>query len=792
MKMNKFYLRGLASTLAFLLSFSVSAATWNFSSLSSADRSNLNADATSWSYDSAKERWGNAKTQTDAPLTANGTELEFTKGLKFTLSMADEVRIDPKTGCLTLNKATAKVTIPDLKAGWTVSIISKCSSKTEARTIETSNLTQVSGFETSTSADGNKTRIGTVEADGNVVFNSTGGMYIYSITVSDGQGGGNTPEAGDHSVRLDANQNQMLLRTVSGDLKYYNTVDISEVNIDKASGTVTVTPKAGDWNDEFKQNIAAINFAKAPDSGSEGDITNRGVNITEAKGWFESCYAKWDLLEGATTYRVYIKGGKYTEYTKIDQPLVRNYGTYGRADMVGLPAGTYSMKVVPVIGGTEMEAQASEAQNMAVRPYDRSGFAHHNFSGVGAYKDNGELKDNADVIYVTAETAKTVKCTIFHDKAEKEFTGLQAIMAALEKGTAKRPIAVRIIGTIKNTDMDDLISNEGLQIKGKSNSIPMNVTIEGIGDDATIWGFGFLVRNAYSVEMRNFGNMICMDDCISLDTNNKNCWIHNIDFFYGGTGSDSDQAKGDGSVDVKGNSQYITIAYNRFHDCGKTSLCGLKESGPNYISYHHNWFDHSDSRHPRVRTMSVHVWNNYYDGCAKYGAGASLNSSIFVESNYFRGSKSPMLINGMGTDAKGSGTFDDPNGGLIKSFGNVFAEKGSSSNYTTITQHVSAADFDCYEVASRDEKVPSTVVSKLGGSTYDNFDTDPALMYDYTPLDATEVPAVVTGFYGAGRLNHGDFTWDFSYPGADTDYSVISELKTALLNYRPTLVGIFE
>ena len=60
------------------------------------------------------------------------------------------------------------------------------------------------------------------------------------------------------------------------------------------------------------------------------------------------------------------------------------------------------------------------------------------------------------------------------------------------------------------------------------------------------------------------------------------------------------------------------------------------ESGPNYITYHHNWFDHSDSRHARVRTMSVHMYNNYYDGNAKYGVGSTMGSSIYIENNYFR------------------------------------------------------------------------------------------------------------------------------------------------------------
>ena len=631
---------------------------------------------------------------------------------------------------------------------------------------------------------------------------NTGTNLMFISVVRDPGTGGENPEpgptpSGDHSVGMNTLNNQMLLQLGSGDVKYYNTADLAEVNIDKATGTVSVTPLAGDWNDEFKQNVTAIRFAKAPETGADAEISNKGVNITEAKGWLESVYAKWEPLEDASTYRVYIKGGKYSDYTRIDRELVRNYGSYGRVDMVGLPAGVYSLKVVPVIGGTEDESMASEAKEMAVKAYDRSGFAHFNNSGVGAYKDNGELKDDARVIYVTAETAKTVKCLVKQsdkDGEGTEFTGLQAIINAYQKGVETRPLAVRLIGTIRDSDMDALGSSaEGLQIKGKNNTIPMNITIEGIGDDATTWGFGFLLRNTVSVELRNFANMLCMDDCISIDTDNKYCWVHHLDLFYGNAGGDSDQAKGDGTVDIKNDSQYITVAYNRFHDSGKSSLCGMKsESGPNYIDYHHNWFDHSDSRHPRVRTMTVHVWNNYYDGCSKYGVGATTSSSVFVERNFFRHSLAPMMSSRQGTDAKGDGTFSGENGGIIKSFGNLYAEKGTADKYNVITHAMSATDFDCYEASSRDEKVPSTFKALVGGGTYDNFDTNPALMYDYTPLEASEVPAVVTGFYGAGRLNHGDFVWDLNYSGADTDYSVNTQLKAALESYKSTLVGIFE
>jgi len=371
------------------------------------------------------------------------------------------------------------------------------------------------------------------------------------------------------------------------------------------------------------------------------------------------------------------------------------------------------------------------------------------------------------------------------------FTGLQAILDAYQKGYEKRPLDVRFIGLVEKADLDAVSSSsEGLQIKGKAAYSNLFITLEGIGDDATLRGFGLLLRNAANVELRNFAIMRCMDDCVSIDTDNKFIWVHHLDFFYGQKGSDADQVKGDGTTDIKGDSQYITVAYNHYFDSGKSSLCGMTgESRPNYIDYHHNWFDHSDSRHPRVRTMSVHVWNNYYDGCAKYGVGATSGSSVFVESNYFRATKDPMLISQQGTDAKGGGTFSGETGGMIKSYGNVYADKGSSSNFTPVTQHESTTSFDCYEVAARDEQVPGSVKVLVGGTAYNNFDTNSTLMYTYKPAAATQVPAEVTGWTGAGRLGKGDFKWTF-ISSDDSSYAINAALSAAIDSYQSKMVGI--
>ena len=554
-----------------------------------------------------------------------------------------------------------------------------------------------------------------------------------------------------HAVARNSKVNQMYVTTKSGDVKYYNTADLTSVKFegDKA----IIAPKSGSENDEYDASVQEISFAKKVEQGASGDFNNPAgvIQITEAKGWQESAYLKWAPFEGASSYNVYV------DDKKIDAQLVRQYKSYYRADVLGLKEGTYSVKVVPVNADGAEIAGANTASNLVVKSYNREGFAHFKYDGVGAYNNDGTLKAGAKVLYITARSAKTVSTTVNTGKLET-ITGLQSIIDAYSKGKDKTPIAFRFIGKISLSDLDHISSSaEGLQIKGAK----MNMTFEGVGDDATVYGFGFLLRNATSVEFRNLAIMRCLDDAMSLDTNNSHVWIHNMDFFYGKKGGAADQAKGDGTVDIKANSQYITVAYNRFWDNGKASMCGMKtESGPNYITYHHNWFDHSDSRMARIRTMSVHMYNNYYLHNDVYGVGATMGSSVFMESNYFDATKRPIMSSKQGTDAKGDGTFSGENGGLIKAYGNVFANKPDNFSYVPYAENNTS--FDAYEVSQPSEQVPTSVKTLVGGTSYDNFDTNPSLMYAYVADKAADVPAIVEGFYGAGRLNHGDI--DFVIP----------------------------
>ena len=754
-------MKKMVFTLALLLMSlsAVMAQTWTFGAMSEADKALCAADA-NWVL--GTDRYGYTLALKNEALVANGSELAYAKGLKFTAGAPTDktdgkakVRLNFGSSRLELNGNGVSLIIPSLKAGQKVTVSCKTGSTSTARCLDASNLTSVSGsFGTPTKDQ--VTNVGTVTADGDVVLKTNGGgMNIFSVKVETVSGGTSvTPGSTDkitNAVARNSKVNQMYVTTNAGDVKYYNTADLTSV---KFEGDKTIiTPKSGAENDEYDASVQAIRFAKKADQGESGDVENPAgvIQITEAKGWQESAYLKWAPFEGASSYNVYV------DDKKIDAQLIRQYKSYYRADVLGLKAGTYSVKVVPVNAeGTEI-AGANTASNLVVKSYNREGFAHFNYDGVGAYNNDGTLKAGAKVLYITAKTAKTVSTTVNTGKPET-ITGLQSIIDAYSKGKDTTPIAFRIIGKVNLSDLDHTSSSaEGLQIKGAK----MNMTFEGIGDDATVYGFGFLLREAISVEFRNFAIMRCLDDAMSLDTKNQHVWIHNMDLFYGKKGGAADQAKGDGTIDLKDNSQYITIAYNRFWDNGKASMCGMKsETGPNYITYHHNWFDHSDSRMARIRTMSVHMYNNYYQHNDVYGVGATSGSSVFMESNYFDATKRPIMSSLQGTDAKGDGTFSGEKGGLIKAYGNVFANKPENFSYIPYAENNTS--FDAYEVSDPSQQVPSSVKTLVGGTSYDNFDTNPSLMYAYSADKAEDVPSIVEGFYGAGRLNHGDI--DFVIP----------------------------
>lgn len=513
-------------------------------------------------------------------------------------------------------------------------------------------------------------------------------------------------------------------------------------------------------------------------------LNAQSVNITEQTGWLESAYLKWEPVQGADSYNVYYTGEGITD-KKIDTQLIRSYGSYFRADVPGLKAGNYTLKVVPVTNGTE--GTATSSNSISVLAHDRTGFAYRGGRLPGAYNFDGTIKTNAVVIYITQNTKNTVSLVVTGANANP-CIGLQNILDGFKKGNDNRPLVVRMIGNI--TDLSNMLGGD--IVIENDNNINNSITMEGIGSDAYANGWGVRIKNASNIEVRNLGFMLTNaseGDNIGLQQGNDHIWVHNNDMFYGDAGGDADQGKGDGALDAK-KSTDVTFSYNHFWDSGKSNLLGLSEGSiPDlYITYHHNWYDHSDSRHPRVRYYSAHVYNNYYDGNSKYGSGSTLASSLFMEGNYFRNCKYPMLTSKQGSDIfnNSPGTFSGEAGGTIKAFNNTIVGAQRFVPYDATNFPV---EFDAIVTAARGDVIPATIKSKLGANIYNNFDTNAALYIKNLVIQDPEAARDQVIAY-SGRVSGGDLKYTFNNAVDDASFAVNQALKSLLINYQTQLVYV--
>ena len=209
-------------------------------------------------------------------------------------------------------------------------------------------------------------------------------------------------------------------------------ISAGNVLIDKASTESEVSGALV----EAKQNVLATINALSSSTQTEPD-TNTSV-LKVCQGLNEEIALEWsDSKYSASTTSVYYRLSSDTSWTIIDSELVRTTSSGVRADILGLETGNYSIKL-------ESGSNVVIKNDIDVYAQDRSGYAHFNNStGIGAYNNDGTLKSNAIVIYVTNENKNTVKATI----AGKEYTGLVNILQNASKSS--NPIAIRILGRIQ-------------------------------------------------------------------------------------------------------------------------------------------------------------------------------------------------------------------------------------------------------------------------------------------------------------------------------------------------------
>lgn len=245
------------------------------------------------------------------------------------------------------------------------------------------------------------------------------------------------------------------------------------------------------------------------------------------------------------------------------------------------------------------------------------------------------------------------------------------------------PLIIRIQGTINIT------SKQGVR---------PNKTIIGVGTTAVVNGGGFDFYRSFNVMVRNITFTNAEDDAINIGQNSHHIWIDHNRFV----------SPVDGSIDYVRGADYVTISWNHFDHTDKTMLISHSDSnasedtGHLKVTIHHNFFDHSRQRHPRVRFGEpVHVFNNYYLGNELYGIASTMNGGALAEGNYFENVPFPCF--------SASGYADSGPGRLVQR-NNIFVGSGPCEANGTV---VEPSTYYSYTVDSP-STVPGIVLNGVG------------------------------------------------------------------------------
>ncbi|MDO4299995.1 MAG: cohesin domain-containing protein [Clostridia bacterium] len=508
-----------------------------------------------------------------------------------------------------------------------------------------------------------------------------------------------------------------------------------------------------------------------------GPVTAQAAGFSVAAGWNETIYAEWpdsnpDSANVTVGYRPKGSTADYTYLTGDDLTyLVRAASSsgYGRVDIPGVAAGNYELKVT-ASDGTEYINN-----NIKVYAHDRSGYAHFNYSqGVGAYNNDGTPKDNAVIVYVTDENKDTVELPGYEGKTwsytpssgdpyTRTGVGIGNIlnnnMKLVQEVTLtdNRPIIVRLVGTVTVPEnltpynvKDPILGGA----KGDNGNLAItkyarNVTIEGIGDDATVDGWGFTFSQTAtcpaeageSFEIRNLTFKNYTEDATAFQGDDaitapiRRIWVHNNTYYpgYCANPAQSDKAEGDGAIDFKRGHNF-TLAYNHFVKCHKTGLIGSSEKIVQYNStLHHNWYESVEARQPLAAGGNIHIYNTYYDQSSSVTIDLRGAASCLAESNYFNTCSRPWnlrdstcrlkLYNNINENQKKAGTI---NGTVVEA--SARSEEGLSDNGLTMIDGGSIANWDLNTAYFYCDASGNTQVTRLD--------------------DAADVPEVVATYAG--------------------------------------------
>lgn len=302
-----------------------------------------------------------------------------------------------------------------------------------------------------------------------------------------------------------------------------------------------------------------------------------------------------------------------------------------------------------------------------------------------------------------------------------------------EKNKSTTPAIVWLSGTFTASDGRDS-GSPWFDIKRTS-----NITIYGT-DSFKMQNVGFFLNEAENIILRNI--YIVMPkadngaDGISMQES-KNVWVDHCTFESVNQEKDYE----DGSCDITHATSGVTVSWCHYIKTQKSSLVGHSNSNSEdkaiTATFHHNFFDGSSSRHPRVRFGKVHVYNNFYNGCTTYGVGSAYEAMVLVEHNAFDNVHLPTDICTFPAKQSGSSWVSNLQGSVA---GYLYA---ANNEFTNIPSNAS-------------DPYPFTNVEwiKYGGEklsvAFVYADFAPTYTYVYNP--ASEVAEIVRAGAGVGKM----------------------------------------
>ncbi|MFK4099963.1 pectinesterase family protein [Streptomyces sp. NPDC019531] len=226
-------------------------------------------------------------------------------------------------------------------------------------------------------------------------------------------------------------------------------------------------------------------------------------------------------------------------------------------------------------------------------------------------------------------------------------------LADLEKyATAAEPYVIVVAATI---NMDPV---------GKEIKVQSNKTIVGSGTSGQIVGGGFFLgAGVHNVIIRNLTIRDAYQgvwndkehdfDAIQMD-GAHHVWIDHNDLRH----------MADGLIDVRKDSTYVTVSWNKLSQDNKAFGIGWTENVVTDITIHHNWIRETEQRNPSTDNAAhAHLYNNFLEDVA----GTDINSSygnysrgatkMVLENSYFQGITNPVIKDSTATIVQKGNTF---------------------------------------------------------------------------------------------------------------------------------------